>query len=109
MYMVMSRDQNTRRSSITNDNSSTEMVEQLKYLGTTSMNQNSVQEEIKSRLISENAGYHSAQNLLFSNLQSKNIQIKIYRTVIFPVVFYGCKTWSRTLREKRRLRALRTR
>jgi hypothetical protein len=30
--------------------------------------------------------------------------IKIYRTIILPVVFYGCETWSLTLREKRRLR-----
>ena len=35
---------------------------------------------------------------------SKNIKIKIYRTVIFPVVLYGCETWSLTLREEHRLR-----
>jgi hypothetical protein len=34
----------------------------------------------------------------------KNLKIKIYRTVIFPVVLYGCETWSLTLREERRLR-----
>ena len=32
------------------------------------------------------------------------IQIKIYRTIILPVVLYGCETWSLTLREERRLR-----
>jgi hypothetical protein len=37
-------------------------------------------------------------------LLSKNIKIKIYRTTIFPVVLYGCETWSLTLREERRLR-----
>jgi len=37
-------------------------------------------------------------------LLSKNIKIKIYRTVIFPVVLYGCETWSLTLREEHRLR-----
>jgi hypothetical protein len=37
-------------------------------------------------------------------LLSKNLKIKIYRTIILPVVLYGCKTWSRTLREERRLR-----
>ena len=86
-----------------------EMVEQFKYLGTTSINRNSIQEEIKSRLKSENAGYHSVQNILFSSLQSKNIQIKIYRIIILAVVLYGCETWSLILREKRRLRLLRTR
>jgi len=44
------------------------------------------------------------QNLLFFCLRSKNIRIKIIRTIILPVVLYGCETWSLTLREKRRLR-----
>ena len=44
------------------------------------------------------------QNLLSSSLLSKNIKIKIYRTVILPVVLYGCVTWSLTLREERMLR-----
>jgi hypothetical protein len=34
----------------------------------------------------------------------KNTEIKIYRTIILPVVLYGCETWSLTLREERRLR-----
>jgi len=37
-------------------------------------------------------------------LLSKNLKIKIYRTIIFPVVLYGCETWSLTLREERKLR-----
>ena len=44
------------------------------------------------------------QNLLSSSLLSKNIKIKIYRTIILPLVLYGCETWSLTLREERRLR-----
>ena len=44
------------------------------------------------------------QNLLSSSLLSKNLKIKIYRTIILPVVLYGCETWSLTLREERRLR-----
>jgi hypothetical protein len=44
------------------------------------------------------------QNLLSSSLLYKNLKIKIYRNIIFPVVLYGCKTWSLTLREERRLR-----
>ena len=72
-------------------------------------NQNSIQEEIKSRLKSGNACYHSVQNLLSSNLLPQNIKIRIYRTVILPVVLYGCETWSLTLREERRLRAFENR
>ena len=54
--------------------------------------------EIKSRLKLGNACYHSVQNLLSSSLLSKNLKIKIYRTIILPVVLYGCETWSLTLR-----------
>jgi hypothetical protein len=41
---------------------------------------------------------------LSSHLISKNLKIKVYKTVILPVVLYGCKTWSLTLREEYRLR-----
>ena len=41
--------------------------------------------------------------LLSSRLLSKNLKIKIYRTIILPVVLYGCESWSLTLREERRL------
>jgi hypothetical protein len=36
-------------------------------------------------------------------LLSKNLKIRIYKTIILPVVVYGCETWSRTLREEHRL------
>ena len=44
------------------------------------------------------------QNLLSSSFLSKNIKIKIYRTIILPVVLYECETWLLTLRDERRLR-----
>ena len=47
---------------------------------------NSIPEKIKSRLRSGNTCYHSVQNLLSSRLLSKNLKIKIYRTIILPVV-----------------------
>jgi len=73
-------------------------------LGTTLTDQNSIQEEIKSRLKSGNACYYSVQNLLSSSLVTRNLKIRIYRTIIWPVVLYGCETWPLTLREERRLR-----
>ena len=91
------------------DNSYIERVEEFKYLGTKLTNQNSIQEEIKSRLKSGNACYYSVQNLLSSRLLSKHLKIKIYRTIILPVFLYGCETWSVTLREKRRLRVFENR
>jgi hypothetical protein len=53
------------------DNTSCEMMEQLKYFGTTLREQTSIQEELKSRLKSGNAWYHSAENLLSSSLLTK--------------------------------------
>ena len=49
------------------------------------------------------------QKLLSSRLLSKNLKIKIYRTIILPVVLYGCESWLLTLREERRLRVLENR
>ena len=104
-YMVMARDQNVGRShNIKIDNGSFEEVEQFKYLGTNLANQNSIQEEIKSRLKSGNVCYHSVQNLLSSSLLTKNFKIEICRIIILSVVLHGCENWSLTLREERRLR-----
>ena len=51
-----------------------------------------------------NACYHSVQNFWSSSLLSKNIKIKIYRTIILPLVLYGYETWLLTLMEEYRLR-----
>jgi len=92
-YMVMSRDQNAGRiHSVRIANSTFERVEEFKYFGTTLTHQISIAEEIKSRLRSGNACYYSVQNLLSSRLLPKNLKIKIYRTIILPVVLYGCET-----------------
>jgi len=60
--------------------------------------------EIKRRLQSENACSHLVQNIMSSSLLSKNVKIKIYRTINLPVVFYGCEIWSLTMREEGRQR-----
>jgi len=91
------------------DNNSFERVKEFKYLGTNLTNQNSSQEEIKSKLKSGNACYHLVQNLLSSSFLSKNLKIKIYRTIILSVVLYGCVTWSLILREEHRLRVFENR
>jgi hypothetical protein len=81
-------------------------VAQFRYFGKTVTNENLIQEEIKRRLNSGNACYLSVQNLLSSRLLSKNVKIKIYKTVLLPVVFCGCATWLLTLREEHGLRVL---
>jgi hypothetical protein len=80
-----------------------EIVTQFRYLGTTVTDQNLIQEKIKRRLNLDNACYHSVQNRLSSSLLYKDIETRIYRTIILPVVLYWCETWSLTLREEHRL------
>jgi hypothetical protein len=89
----MPRDQSSAQNmNIQMGNKSFETVGHFKYLATSLTNQNSIREEIMSRLKSGNACYHSVRNLLSSSLLSKNVKIKIYRTIILPVVLYGCET-----------------
>jgi hypothetical protein len=101
-YMLVFRDQNAGQNrEIKIANRSLENVSQFRYLGTTVTDQNLIQEEIKRRLNSGNTCYHSVQNLLSSRL--------IYKTVILPVVLYGCETWSLTVKEEHKLRVFENR
>jgi hypothetical protein len=77
------------------------MCHSFKYLGMTVRNQYLIQEEIKRRLNSGKASYLSVQS---SNLISKNLKIRIYKTIILPVVLYGCEILSLTWREEHTLR-----
>jgi hypothetical protein len=79
-------------------------VAKFRYLGTTLTDQNHMHEEIKSRLNSENTCCHWDQSLLSSHLLSGNAKVKIYKTIILPVVLCGCETWFLTLTEEHRLR-----
>jgi hypothetical protein len=102
-YMLVSRDQNAGENrEIKIGNKSFENVSEFKYLGTTVTNQNLIQEEIKRRMNSGNACYHSVQNRLSSRLLSKNVKVRLYKTIIL-----GCETWSLTVREEHKLRVLR--
>jgi hypothetical protein len=85
-----------------------EGVEQFKYMGT-HINPSCIHEEIKSKQKSGNDCYNLVKNLLSSSSLSKNIKMKIHITIIWPVVLYGCATWSVTLREEHRLRVFENR
>ncbi|PSN30365.1 hypothetical protein C0J52_25956 [Blattella germanica] len=106
-YMVTRRNAscNANGQLMTNEGNFEEVAE-FKYLGALITNSNEIQKQIKHRLNSGNACYYASQRLLSSQLLSKNIKLKIYKTVILPVILYGCETWTLTLREKKRLRLI---
>jgi hypothetical protein len=103
--MLLSRHQNAGQNhDIKTANRCFENVAQFRDLGTTITNQNLIHEKIKRILNSGNACYHSVQKRLSSCLLSKSIKISIHKTIILPVVLYGCETWSLALREEHRQR-----
>jgi hypothetical protein len=102
-YMFMSYHQTTKISHKV-ANKSFKNVADLRYLGIMVKYQNCIHEEIKSRLNLGHAYYHALQYILSPCLLSKNIKIKIWRTVTLPAVLCGCEIWPVTLREERRFR-----
>jgi hypothetical protein len=99
--MLMSRSQEIgQKHRIKTANRSFEDVAEFTYLGTTLTDQNCRHEKIKRRLNVGNACNCSVQSLLCSRLLSRNVKVKIYKTIILPTVLYGCETWSLTFREE---------
>jgi hypothetical protein len=109
-YILISRSQKIgQKHSIKIANRTFEDVAKFKCLGTTLTDQNCMHARIKSRLNLGNACYHSVQSLLSFRLLSTNVKVKIYKTIILPVVLYGCETWSLKIREEHRLRVFKNR
>jgi sorting nexin-29 len=87
-YVLLSRHQNAEQNrNIKIADRSFENVAQFRYFGMTASNIHLIQEEIKRRLNSDNACYHSVQKPLSSRLLSKSIKIRIYKTIIFACGF----------------------
>ena len=84
-------------------------MEKFKYLGVTGTNTIDIREEIKLRINMGNACYYSLEKILSSHLLSKKLKVNwpTHKTIISPVVMYGCETWSLTLTEEHRLGASR--
>jgi hypothetical protein len=97
--ILLSRHQNAKKSlHIKRTNRPLENVAQFKYFTITVTNLNLIHEKMKRGLNSGNVCYHSVENMLSSHVLYKNIKIRIYRTIILPMVLYGCKTWFLTLK-----------
>ena len=86
-----------------------EKVDKFKYLGLTVTNTNDIRKETKRRINMENACYYSLEKILSSQLLSMKLKVDTYKTIILPIVLYGCETWSLTLREEHRLRVFENR
>jgi hypothetical protein len=88
--MLMSGYQNIGQTHSTKiANRSFEDVAKFKHFGTSLTDENCMHEEVKSRLNSGNACYHSVQSLLSSRLLSRNVKVKIYKIIILLVVLCG--------------------
>jgi hypothetical protein len=101
----MSRQKAGQRHSIKVANRSFEDVAKFKYWATTLTYQNCIHKDYDLDidlypLHLGNACYQSVQGIVSSCLLSRNVKAKIYKTIILPVVLYGCETWSLILREE---------
>jgi hypothetical protein len=108
-HMITPSHQNSRQNqNIRTANESYENVAKFKYLGTKLTNKNDINDEIKSRL-------HLGNVIILSSIfcfpvsYKKNPKPKMYKTVILPVVLYGCETWSLALREEHGVRVFKNR
>ena len=78
-------------------------VPEFIYLGTLISNDNSVQKEIQRRILAGNRTYFAATSLFRNRLLSRATKIRLYKTLIIPVVTYGAETWTMTKKEEQAL------
>ena len=83
----------TQRNKLEIDNMSFESVQSFKYLGSTVNQNNTIEEEIKERLIAGNKTFYANQKMFQNRLLSKKSNLKLYWTLIRPIVTYACETW----------------
>lgn len=104
-YMIMKRNihVNENRSPLIIDKYTFERGELFKFLGVMINEQNQREVEIKVRIQNANKVYYSLQFLLGSKFLTRNTKLKIYNTVIRPVLSYGSESWSLTKKEEHHL------
>jgi hypothetical protein len=80
-----------------------ERVQEFKYLGTQVNAQNIMKEEMNSRIKRGNIVFYANKSLLGNKLLTRKAKIKLYKSVILPVVTYGCETWTMNEAEEEKL------
>lgn len=104
-YLRMSRDERRRSAqNITIGEHNFQGVESFVYLGAIIRNDNSMQFCIQDRIQAGNRSYHANKKLLQCKLLSRQVKLTIYKTIIRPVVTYGCEAWTMTIADEAALR-----
>ena len=68
-------------------------TKQYKYLGSITNDSNPIEEEVRERIALGTKAYHANQKFFKSRLVTKSSELKLYRTVIRPIVTYASETW----------------
>lgn len=79
-------------------------VDEFKYLGTLLNSKNKIEDEINSRIIAGNKAYFANSKVMKSKLISRKAKLKLYKTLIRPVVTYGAEAWTMAMRDENALR-----
>ena len=82
-------------------------VSQFKYLGSIITQDNELKTEVSTRIQLANKGYYGLERILKSRTLSKNLKIRIYMTLLRPIVLYGSETWALRKAEEQRLGSIR--
>ena len=100
-YMTLDRKQGTRvGQNITMDNYNFEVVQSFKYLGSILNVTNDIEEEIRTRITQGNRSFYALKHLFKSSLVTRATKLRLYKTVIRPIVMYGSETWSLTVKQE---------
>ena len=68
-------------------------MKSFRYISTIVNGNNTLEEEISERIVKGNEAFYANRTLFKSNLVSKNSKLKLYWSVIRPIITYGCESW----------------
>jgi len=88
--LYMSTKKVKQGSSYKTDNTQLEQVDSFKYLGSIVNNDNTGEEEIKERIAAGNKVLYANKKMMYSKLLTRSFKVHIYRSLIRPVIMYGC-------------------
>lgn len=100
-YLTLDRKQGSRvGQNITIDTYNFEVVQSFKYLGSILNVSNDVEEEVKMRISQGNRSFFALKHLFKSSLVSRATKLRLYKTIVRPIVMYGCETWPLTTKHE---------